>query len=258
MSRNFRYVVFSALCIAVALSARAAIDEADIVGIWLFDEIDGDMTPDSSGNGNDAIVNKAELVDGKVGKGFEILAANAASVFAPMPKHDTVTIAMWAQYYTLASNNIGLAHVLAGEFENADVNSKTIGIWVENTGNLWGRVIPAGAANVNFPKNTHLDANTWYHIAMVVDADAGKATQYVDGKEAGQVDYPGALNPYDHISIGRQGTESWDGVIDEVIILSAALTPDELKSLMNGISEGLSVEAKGKLAVSWGRLKQAQ
>ena len=42
----------------------AAIDTQSIVGVWLFDEVNNDMSPDSSENGNDAELMKgAELVD---------------------------------------------------------------------------------------------------------------------------------------------------------------------------------------------------
>jgi hypothetical protein len=128
-------------------------------------------------------------------------------------------------------------------------------MWVENSTNLWGRIIPKGAGNVNLPKNRSLDPDKWYHIAMVVDADAKKATQYVDAEEVGQVDYPGELNNYDFINIGRQGNETWEGMIDEVIILSEALSVDDLKQLMGGLDMAFPVEPKSKLTSTWGSLK---
>jgi hypothetical protein len=41
--------------------------------------------------------------------------------------------------------------------------------------------------------------------------------------------------------------------MDEVRIYSRALSPDEVKQ--NFESEGLSVDSRGKLSLSWGRIK---
>ncbi len=50
-------------------SSYADISLEDAVGIWLFDEGNGDIAKDSSGNGNEGqIMNAPEWVDGKSGK----------------------------------------------------------------------------------------------------------------------------------------------------------------------------------------------
>jgi len=53
---------------------------------------------------------------------------------------------------------------------------------------------------------------------MVIDPQTKKATQYVNAKAVGDVDYKGKLTKFDFANIGRQGRESWDGLLDEVII----------------------------------------
>ena len=49
-----------------ATVSDAAVDTKNIVGVWLFGEVDGkNMSPDSSANGNDAeLLEGAELVGG--------------------------------------------------------------------------------------------------------------------------------------------------------------------------------------------------
>jgi len=207
-----------------------ALEKDSIVGIWLFDDGKGDDAKDSSNNGLDGkLINGPKWTkDGKFDGALEFEFAQAHNVRVPLPHNDTVTVAMWANYKSLPTANIGLVHVQEGDVDNADPGSKTIGMWVENSTNLWGRIIPKGQGNVNFPKNKSLEADTWYHIAMVIDAKAGKATQYVDAEEVGQVDYPGKLNNYDFANIGRQGSETWEGMLDEVIIFSEALSDDDV------------------------------
>ena len=254
-SLRIAMVVF---CMLGAATSGFALDKASIVGMWLFDDGKGDVAIDSSENGLDGVlINAPEwLGDGKFGDCLKFEAAKAHNVRVPVPHNDTITIAMWASYSNLASTNIGLIHIQSGDFENADPGSKTVGMWVENSGSLWGRIIPAGQGNINFPKNKELDPETWYHIAMIIDANAGKATQYVNAEEVGQVNYPnGELNQYDFANIGRQGNESWDGLIDEVVIFSKALSVNDLKEVMKGLGESFPVDRNGKLPVTWGGLK---
>ncbi len=247
-----------AFCIWNIAAIGFALNQNAIVGMWLFDDGNGDVAKDSSGNGLDGklISGPKWTKDGKFGDALEFEFAQAHNVRVPLPHNDTVTVAMWANYTALPTTNIGLIHVQEGDVDNAAPSSKTIGMWVENsTTNLWGRIIPQGEGNVNFPKSKSLEADTWYHIAMVIDADAGKATQYVDAEEVGQVAYSGQLNQYDFANIGRQGSETWEGMIDEVIVFSEALSTVDLTALMGGIEASLSVTPKDKVATVWGKLK---
>ncbi|MBC8218775.1 MAG: LamG domain-containing protein, partial [Planctomycetes bacterium] len=208
----------------------------DAVAIWLFDDGAGDVAIDSTGNGYDgSLRNSPTWGDGVNGGGLWFSSAEANKVIAPVPHLNTLTITMWALYTDLPSTNIGLLHFQTGEDDNTDPASKIIGMWVENTSLLWGRIIPARAGNVNFPKNATVEANVWNHFAMVINAESGKATQYFNGEAVGEVDYPGELTAFTFANIGRQGGESWEGGIDEVAIFDGALSPDEIKAVMSGV-----------------------
>ena len=226
------------LALVFVLSMVGAMEShaADAVAIWLFDDGAGDIAFDSTGNGHDgSLKNNPTWGDGKNGGGLWFSFVEANKVIAPVPHLNTLTIMMWAIYTDLPTTNIGLLHVQAGEDENADPGSKIIGMWVENTSLLWGRIIPPGAGNVNFPKNAMVEANVWNHFAMVIDADSGKATQYFNGEAVGEVDYPGELTEFTFANIGRQGDESWEGGIDEVALFDVALTEDVIKAAMSGV-----------------------
>lgn len=231
---------------------------ADPVALWLFDDGAGDVATDSTGNGHDGkLRGNATWGDGKNGGGLSFSAADGSNVIAPVPYLNTLTITMWALYTNLASTNIGLIHVQAGEDENADPGSKIIGMWVENTSLLWGRIIPAGSGNVNFPKNAPVEANVWNHFAMVINADSGKATEFLNGKVAGEVDYPGELTEFTFMNIGRQGSESWEGGIDEVALFDSALSQNEILGVMNnGFGNATAVSPAGKLTNIWGQMKK--
>lgn len=248
----------AAICIigiaALALNAFAARD--DLVGLWRFDGDGGDAV-DSSGNGNDGeFVNGGERVDTDWGMGVQLAAADGSYVLAPVPHSNTVTYVIWAKYSALPSNNPGLLHAQATDGDEGAPATKIIGIWVENSHTLWGRFIPPGGGNVNLPKNKKLEADTWFHVAMVMDADAGKALQYVNGEEVGSANYAGELGPYKFLKIGRQGTETWEGVLDEVGFFHSALSEDEIASIhTDGFDALLSVDPNGKMASAWAELK---
>ena len=76
-----------------------------------------------------------------------------------------------------------------------------------------GRIIPAGAGKVNFAKNEKLKADTWYHIAMVIDPQTKKATPYVNAKAVGDVDYKGKLTKFDFSNLEdkavKVGMDCW-------------------------------------------------
>ena len=57
--------------------------------------------------------------------------------------------------------------------------------------------------------------------------------------------------------IGNDGYQQhFNGLIDEVTIFNVALTVDESKRIINqGLSEGLAVAPQGKIALTWGRIK---
>ena len=237
-----------------------SVDKKDVIGVWLFDEGKGDVAKDSSGNKNDGkLIASLEWVkNGKFGGCLQYTAAKLHNVRVPVAHSDSLTVAMWANYKNLASNNIGLIHIQAGELDGGNPDTKIVGMWVENSSTLWGRIIPSGAGKVNFPKNEKLKADTWYHISMVIDSEKKKATQYVNAKSVGEVEYKGGkLTKFDFANIGRQGSESWDGLLDEVIMFNKAVSTDELKTVMKGIEQNvLSVEANDKLAITWAEVKQ--
>ena len=98
-----------------------------------------------------------------------------------------------------------------------------------------------------------VDVNTWQHIAVVYKED--DIEFYKDG-EMQSYGSPGALgegNPF--LLIGAHPTQArfFQGIIDEVLVYSRALSEAEIKQDMN--ASGIAVESVQKLAVKWGGIK---
>ena len=113
----------------------------DVIGVWLFDDGKGNTAKDSSGNGNDGklIAKPTWVQNGKFGGCLEFAAAKTHNVRVPLTHSDSLTVAMWASYENLASNNIGLIHIQADDLDNGNPDAKIVGMWVENSSLLWGQ-----------------------------------------------------------------------------------------------------------------------
>jgi len=77
--------------------------------------------------------------NGKFGGCLEFAAAKTHNVRVPLTHSDSLTVAMWASYENLASNNIGLIHIQADDLDNGNPDAKIAGMWVENSSLLWGQ-----------------------------------------------------------------------------------------------------------------------
>jgi len=255
-----KLMLLSALLTVVALftaQSYAKIDIKTAVGIWLFDEGKGDAAKDSSENGNDGTLKSdPKWVDGKFGKGLEFDFGAANYVIAPIPHSNSITVVLWAKYKSLPTANSGLFHAQETEDPGGAPATKKVGIWLENSKLLWGRLIQPDGTTMNFPKNESLESDKWYHIALTADENSKKGNLWVDGESVSEVTYNGKLGDFAFAKIGRQGTETWSGVIDEVAVFNQALSKEDIKAIMEGLDRAFAVSPASKLATSWARVKE--
>lgn len=250
------FVVFTAL----VMNSSYAIDLRDpsVVGAWPFNEGTGDTVEDASQYHNDGAVTDGEWVEGVFGKALKF---NGASSYVEIPHTDSldfsgkdkIRISCWINI-TGAGQNWGRI------VDKSPVNhSYTMTKGGGDNNILWRVVTPGGRVDI---RTSPLEQNKWYHIAATYD---GKESQfYLDGKLDKKQAGAGELQPADmSLVIGGQtgeleggGQGSWfDGMIDEVVILSKVLTEAEIKELMeNGVV--LAVETSEKLAITWGKIKK--
>ena len=61
---------------------------------------------------------------------------------------------------------------------------------------------------------------------------------------------PGRIGSWDG------GGREWEGMFDEMLLFDVALEEEDIQMLMeNGLEDTLAVEAAGKLATNWGKIK---
>ena len=237
--------LFSIFAICLPISAQ----HPDAVGIWLFDEGTGDEAADSSGNEHTASVvgGKLEWVDGKIGKavGFK------PGIYLEVEHTDTFnlktfTVAAWIKF--LSDTGGGEQNIAYKQVGNDRLTRNyTLKMW---GGKIYGIFASDGNTDaVELESATNVVDKKWHHVAITYDKKAFKL--YVNGKEENSGDY--VKDPETNDAPLRIGN-GIDGIIDELQILSVALSADEIQSDMNnGIQ--LPVEPTGKVTTTWGKLK---
>ncbi len=248
------------LIMLFAVSFTYAVEEEDIVVYYSFDRLDGNKFVDASGNGNDAeLTGSGKLVDGQFGKavhlnGGIVQMAPANDFIVPIGESGEITMEAW--FYMNAHN----AHSGIISIEAVDAGCCEFRTMVNPSFNpFWD----AGHHKDKSLGNFKFELKTWYHYVLVADGKEGKV--YVDGEFIGSHPENITFRKFEEAAIYIGAGENpnvhklEDGIIDEVVIYSKALSEAEVKASMElGVEGVLAVEAADKLTTTWGDLKEVR
>ena len=248
------------LLVITVLPAGAIKDKALILYLS-FDEAKGDTIEDLTGNKHNGTLRaKAEITKKEVKFGAGALqiedqgAVMAVATFKEMEDYQDNTFVFWI-YFTAGSNGSWSQIVV----KKAPGSDRSPGVWINpgSTG-IHYRYNPGNAgANAIGPKGegSVYDLKTWYHIAGVKKGAELKV--YVDGEERGKYGVP-----KDHsqgageLNIGNSAAyRAATFIMDDFAIYNRALTDKEIKADMDNGVLPQAVEAQGKLATLWSRIK---
>ena len=226
----------------------ATIDPETIVGMWLFDEGEGDVAEDSSGNSNEMnLDNGVEWVEGKFGKalGFDGVDDIATATVPDAPQGTAVrTVVAWAKSNHI-NRHAGIVSygnpVLNGVFGFMHYNS---GVWVSQ---LWG-------ADPDIITNVFADTS-WHHHAVMYDGT--DVIHYIDGERvSAQPRTPATVGTTLFAGAEPDRNDWFNGSVDEVAIFDVVLTGDDVRKIMtDGLKAGAAVSSAGKIATIWGHIK---
>lgn len=104
---GFGFVFLTLYCATIS---NAKIDPKTVVGIWLFDEGNGKITEDLSGNGNDGELKEGtKWEDGQFGQAVIFDGKDDYVEIAPSPlfNPETFTVTFWMHPTTVGGNNPG-------------------------------------------------------------------------------------------------------------------------------------------------------
>ena len=251
------------ICVLVFLFAASIVEASLTDGLVMylpFDEGQGEVTVDLSGNGHDGTLEGPEWAEGKFGKS---LSFDGAETFVEVPFSDDFIIAEGITLGAWVTANVPFGTAWKGVI-NAQFS--TYGPFLMHTGGDSKAEIGLylGGAWTWLRTNQSLEKGVFHHIVGVYDQDDG-LHMYFDGElddgegSAGAVLGPIDEPPGENIAIGHNyGYDGrfWDGEIDEVVVYNRALSADEVAELFLAPPVSAAVEPQSKLAVTWGQVKE--
>jgi hypothetical protein len=234
----------------------AAIDQGSVVGLWLFDEADGDKVADSSGNGHDGEKGGSiKWVDGEFGTALEFPGDGAD--YVSIPHKDSLSLTEW----TIAT----WVNVQQKDWQLI-VQKSISGTKNNNNYSLYTK--PGGGIDFNF-YTAGGDANIVNGVAIVVDGEWHHVATTYDGRVMylyidGELDAEMATTAEpilhdDPLVIGgddRGAGVQVNGSVDEVGLFNRALSEEDVRSIMeNGLKTATAVSPRGNLATTWAAIR---
>lgn len=231
----------------IASLSLANVAEDGLVAYWPFDEGTGKAAEDVTGNGHDGkFAGAPKWVDGKFGTALEFDGEEdhvVVSDDAAFAIEENITFMAWfspgdvlTSRRLMVKNNSIFVIFDFGNKDSIDFLVKPDNTFAES-------------------KTTDWKVGEWYHFAGTFDGKTMKV--YVNGKLEGEAANNVPIAPSDlELWIGGDDfgrpTDFFPGTIDEVRLYEKTLTEAEIQKVMDTPQD---VEARGKLATAWGRIK---
>ena len=239
-------IMLALVTFALVMPATALDLNKGLVAYYSFDDVQGKILKDDSGNGHDGIIyGNPKIVDGIKGKALEF--DGIYSQYVRIPNDDVfnseiITLSVWIKSFGDTSN---YRCIISNEEENAEIYGHWKILWPLRL-MLWkGTGYPHFDFTVNnrakedyieIPKNLH---DSKFHNIVVV-RDGLKLKMYLDGEkiieklylkpvDSSMADLMIGLSPYQGQS--KYGSYPFKGVIDEIRIYNRALSDEEIKAL---------------------------
>jgi len=231
-----------------ALNSKAPasfIDDSSLVFYYSFDNVT-DIVADQSGNGHDGVVNgdvTAESV-GKYSGAAKFVSGSYLDLDGenfPVEEVPTtgITLAAW-----IKCENTGGDHAIF----NARASDSTWLVHPEarSSGEFRWLLRSAGGTTIFDIRAGAVTWNEWQHFAGTYDKASGKAILYINGE---MVHEENISNPADiagdwgsgaRVGYNIDNARPFTGLMDDLLMFRRALSPAEVKKLMQGIGSPLA------------------
>ena len=242
------------LMLTVSMSAYAQVQEDNLVGWWLFDDL-----TEETGNWGEIILRGAEIKDGQL-----VCEPNkwANSIEYSGPDITDITLASW-----VALDNLGHTHGSALTLDRTDVDQFVAIVYAERQARQWMPGSSHFRRTEDFPNVVNEDKEgemTLITITYELSGGQYEITGYRNDKSMGSFKKGDSRTWTDENAEAIWGMRHSGGVangvgssitahIEESRIYNAALSHDDVKAMYSG---DLAVEATGKLATRWAKIKR--
>lgn len=248
-------IIFASL---IPANIGSAIDPETATGMWLFNEGNGDVAKDSSGNSNDGeIFAGPEWVgEGKFGSmalEFDGEDDHLRTSFQAIEAQEG-TIVAWTKTSKDTGNQY-IVYTSAGSGNGFGGETEFHMGFIDKVVSFYFTAV-AGAVEINIGT---VNKDEWSHIAVTWKV-GDKARLYANGELLGERDCPepNAAVWVDYVYIGRPSANErfFGGTIDEVGIFNVAFEKEDIEKIMNeGLEKASAVSPADKLATTWGQVK---
>jgi len=224
------FIITGLLCTS---HSYGQVNPKSVAGVWLFDEASGNIAMDNSGHGYDAdLKENPAWVEGKFGhalefKGSNYLEIRNSSRNLPFGGAEPFTITAWVK-------NQGGGTVI-GKFNGGIIGAYILVISGSGTVTFHREVDPW-----TFAGTLALPDNEFGHVAATYDGAEMKI--YVNGEfDSSQERGPQNTDTVTPVLIGARFTNNvpsdfFSGVLDEVALFNTALTEQQIRDVMYGLS----------------------
>ena len=209
---------------------------SDLIGHWNLNNDGGTIASDSSGNGNDGIVNGAAwTIDGLLNAALDFDGSDDYVDLGSLnASADSLTISAWINADTFTHLSRQDARIVSKATGTGSQDHYFMLSTIKSNGatRLRFRLMTNGSTTTLFGSGGVLTSGTWIHVAAVYDG--AQMRLYQDGVEVGNTSKTGNIDQNAvSVWIGRNpdGKRPFDGRIDEVYIYDRALSPAEIQVL---------------------------
>ncbi|MFB0551974.1 MAG: LamG domain-containing protein [Phycisphaerae bacterium] len=236
-------ISFIIVSLMFAGQSYADIDPETVLGIWLLDEGKGEITEDSSGNGNDGTLGGGpKWIDGVYGKALDFSGSSSYVDCgnAEALNVDVFSVSFWCNIPSTQSWN----HMISRGEHHGGGNPGAVN---------WGVMMYDAQETIlyetyNDTVKPSISAATttgeWHHV--VATHDGATMQLYHDGQLAGTSPTAGImLDENLAFIIGAQSraggpSDYFNGSIDEVGYFNTILTPEDIEMIMNNGLSGFT------------------
>jgi len=210
--------------------------EEGLIGHWPFDEGNGTLTIDASGNGHHGtLVNGPEWTPGPA------LDFDGVDDLVDVGTFDVpgteLTLAAWIQPQDLVNCPANDCRIVAKATGTAESAHYFMLSTIDSGGatRLRFRVKAGGVTSTLIASTGDLALDQWFHAAAVYDGS--EMILYLDGVQIGSTTKNGSLSLDDSVAVWLGGSPGgaterpWDGLIDDVRIYDRALSQVEIIAL---------------------------
>lgn len=262
MKTHLTLILIAIFQLHIHSQKSAILLDSDLIFYYDFDSFNEDTLTDLSPNkiiGRiDNVENSKRSMEGYVGNTFEFSEEDSSRIFVENQEiinPEYVTVMAWIYQFIRGSDT-----------KRMEVLEKTPMYWLNiRTGNrpgfehergiLRGGVYTEGGVRRVDSEET-VPMNQWVHVAMTYDGEYLKT--YIDGEIAGELESGGnfpMVPTFEGLGIGTKPMgfgriypyeAIWDGYLDEVILLSRAMSENEINKYITSVSESFINESLSK------------